>query len=512
MRVLLKSALIALGLSGLVSAANADQHNIGKVKEAKPFSIKPQKTKQSVKRNAPRALQNSQASEIAYLKSQVARLTSNQNKINAQIDIYKKEHENEFYGKGDTVTISPLVGRRSSYTGGDLFVKLPSINEDLRLLKQRQKLLKRIGKTAEEMFQRPILEISGMFDGRFVQKDTFSNGGTSQINLHRARLEFLAEVAPWAQAFMSIDYDSNPNEPEFRGAGFPISNSRLFLRRGFLTFGNLNRTPFYGSIGQMFLPIGRYAAVNVTGLPVSSITQTNERAIVAGFSKCGFDGQIYAYNGSAYTGSSNDTVNGFGANLTMDRNFGPYEVVAGTGIIRNVADAGGMQDTTRRGTGQFQGFDKSIADGTEHLEHKVPGVNANLSVTRGPYRLYGEYSGAVRHFARTNMSQNGHGAKPEAIHGEADYTFKVWRDQVPAMLGLAYDESWDSLPLDVAKRHYTIVASTNIWKNTTETLQFQHSINYDAGDTYNGNGGGNTDAKSTGGTANSILFNLKYVF
>ena len=61
-----------------------------------------------------------------------------------------------------------------------------------------------------------------------------------------------------------------------------ISNSRVFLDRGFIIIGNFNRSPIYGSLGQMYVPFGRYGS-NMISLPLTYfIGKTKARAISVG--------------------------------------------------------------------------------------------------------------------------------------------------------------------------------------------------------------------------------------
>ena len=64
---------------------------------------------------------------------------------------------------------------------------------------------------------------------------------------------------------MSIDFDNAPlRNPLTLGSGNPINNSRLFLQRAFFTIGNLDTSPIYFSMGQMFVPFGDYTTYQLS--------------------------------------------------------------------------------------------------------------------------------------------------------------------------------------------------------------------------------------------------------
>src|SRR5207302_1651133 len=119
---------------------------------------------------------------------------------------------------------------RSAFDASDLIVNLSTMNEDLRILEQQQRLRNELGVALSEW--RPRLDIGGKLEGVVVNNNPFTGDSVTDIDIASAELDFLAEVSPWAFGFFSINFDST-NLPElFSNSGLRIANSRLFLKRG----------------------------------------------------------------------------------------------------------------------------------------------------------------------------------------------------------------------------------------------------------------------------------------
>src|SRR5262249_20320044 len=136
-------------------------------------------------------------------------------------------------------------------------------------------------------------------------------GGPSQnsINLSSVELDVLSEAGPWAFGFMSFNFDGGPfSNPATFGLGNPVNNFRLFFKRGFFTIGNLEKSPVYFTMGQLFVPFGDYSSYLLDNPVTLSEGRTNARAAVLGFYKDGLYLSTYAINGAV------NTESGFGAN------------------------------------------------------------------------------------------------------------------------------------------------------------------------------------------------------
>ena len=416
-----------------------------------------------------------------------------------------------------TVTTSPFMGLRSAYNSSDLLKQMSTMNEDLSLLKQRQILENQL-KAEGYSLSRPILEISGGVEGQALHSDGFG-GSTGSVNLSTAELDLNAVASRWANAFISIDFDGSPAV-----TGSRVPNSRIYLKRGFVTIGDLNVLPLYFSIGQMYVPFGRYASSLVSAPLTLSMARVRVRVALLGLSTGPFYASLYGYTGNQTTGGRSIFKQG-GANLGFKDKLdnGSYDV--GIGFISNIADSEGMQNngitqpSPPLAAGVFGGFGESTTvAGTpvpnfNDLRNRVSAGDVHGELTLGPVTFIGEYIAALRRFNPMDMSFNGSGAKPKALHTEVDYLFHVHGK--PVTIGAAYGQSWQALALNLPRKSYWAVVSTSLWKDTVEAIEFRHDKNYASGTVATGGtsgGAGVPVPAGTGSTRNTVIGQIGVYF
>lgn len=389
---------------------------------------------------------------------------------------------------GLNVMTTPYFTTKPAWDGSDLLVNMPTMNEDLRLLQLKSDLHREYREAGEPYPTRPIIELSGAIEGAGLYGKSYGTT-VSDINLGRGELDVNADVSKWANGFISINYDDAP--PITGNRVGRVSNSRLYLRRGFLTIGNLQYSPAYFTIGQLYLPFGQYNSALLTAPLTRTIFRTNTRAAVLGFSEDGLYAQAYGYHGVTHTGNrSNNNQWGVNAGYNSPHN---QKVVygIGAGYLSNIADAQGMLNNGNNiVTTQFQGFDSigEIGDTfveSNALQHLVQGFDIHANIGFDAINLYAEYMTALRTFAAQDLSFNQAGAKPAALHTEADLSTQLWNK--PTTFGLSFGKSWQALGLRVPQYSYAVVGNISIWKDTIESLEFRHDINY--GSTTQANGG-----------------------
>ncbi len=385
--------------------------------------------------------------------------------------------------KGATVTTSPYIGLRSAYDASDLTVNLPSMNEDLVLLQQRKDLEDHAVAEGLSYGDKPIVMLSGMITGQGVTGDGYSNTGNSDININNIEIDVNPIMGTWASGFIALNYDnSRPNSTS--GNVGRSTDSRVFVSRGFLTIGNLNESPFYFSLGQMYLQFGRYANSMVTSPLTQSLARSLQRSALMGYSNGNLYGEVYAYGGDTYTHNSR-TINEGGLNVGYQNDLGELHYNMGTGFISTMADAQGAINNSNTTSNQFAGFGSTTS--TEQLKHRVPGVDLHSELTYGDYGFNAEYISAIRSYDSSNMSFNGAGATPKAMYLEGDYNVTIHNK--PTTFALTYGRTWQALAYNLPEQSIAAVASASFWKDTIESIEFRHDINYGAGTTANGNGG-----------------------
>jgi len=418
--------------------------------------------------------------------------------------VTKTTEESSIYTQGPTVTTSPYLGIRSAYDASDLIVNLPTMNEDLRFLEEELKLNKHLQTGHLPYVDRPLIELSGDVVGQGYWASAYRGASRHDINLTNARFDVFARASSWALAYISINYDNAGVDELLQGSGFRLGNSRVFLDRGFLTIGNLEVAPVYFSLGQMFVPFGRYATSAVTTPMTVALGQTNARAAVLGFSYEGFYGSTYGFRGDSDVDSTG--INQWGLNAGYRYQCDEFSVEAGAGYIANIADASGMQLTGHFVAGEFGGF--GLRPGTEILEHRVPAYDLHAKFAYQSFGINAEFIGTTRHFAEEDMSFNDEGAKPSALHLEGNYRFQL--ANFPMAFALAYDHSTDALALNLPEDSFIATFNVSLWKNTIQSLEYRYDSNYDDDDASSGlavaaDGTLNTGAGPVGGGHRNLI-------
>lgn len=433
--------------------------------------------------------------------------------------------EAERITQGTTVTTSPLLGLRSAFDATDLLVNQSTMNEDLRLLQQRQtvrKMLRTAGLAPYITQDRPIVELSGGVEAQTFFQDPYQGSSSTDINLASAKFDILAYASPWALALISYRFDNSPLDPQFQNAGLRIANSRIFLARGFVTIGDLDKSPVYFSAGQMFVPFGQYSSYMLTSPDTQTLGQTNARTALLGFYAHGLYAEGYIFRGDVnpskevdaqgqIVGNTPQNVNDGGGNIGIHYEGAKNTIDVGTGMIGNIADSLGMQ-VTGGPANTFQGFatfSPVTLTTNDLLFHRVPGFDAHGEFDRGPFTLLSEYVTATKEFDPRNLSYNFQGAQPRTSHSEIDYQHKMF--DWPTVFSIAFDHSWEALPLNIPQNSYVAIINTSIWKDTIETIEFRHDQNYPSTDFSSGNGAP-IAFPSLGGSQNTVTAQIGVYF
>lgn len=409
---------------------------------------------------------------------------------------------------GITVTTAPWVGK-SAYDASDVVYQLSSMKEDLWLLEQRQALEHDLNQVGDSLNNRAIIELSGGLEGQAIYDADYQGGDNGSISLSTAEIDIVPMVSTWASGFFSLDYDSSPAST---GARNPVST--IYLKRGFVTIGNLDKSPIYFSLGQMYPAFGRYSSAMLTAPLTLSMMRILAPTMNLGYFKNGFYGSVFGYEGN--TNSGNDFIRQGGVDIGYKNPTSYGAIQFGVSYDTNIADSQGMQNNglSPEGTSQFAGFQgTSIAANNtvaENMVHSVGGGDAHLELAYGNWYWATEFMSAVERFAIPNLEFNGHGALPAALHSELDYT---WHLTHPWTVGVAYGQSWDALPLNLPQNSYWVLLSTSLWKDTIEGIEYRHDSNYGVQALGNATGAGlPVPSANVGGTRNMVTLQLGVYF
>jgi len=246
-----------------------------------------------------------------------------------------------------------------------------------------------------------------------------------------------------------------------------------------------------------------------SSLPLS-LARTKARPFILGYkSQADFGPYAAVYGFKAETSLGHSGIGG--VNLGYNLKLGELTGDVGVGYISSITDSAGMQNTSSTPFTSFGGF-ASATNGSE-LIRKVPGLDVHGNFNLDRYSLTAEWVGASTTFSPQDLRFNGRGAKPQAGQVEGAVTFMAFTK--PASLAAGYQWSKDTLALNLPKRRISGVFSLSIWKDTVESLEYRHDIDFDEDDFANGisaPGFINQNTYGTGRSSDTLLAQIGVYF
>lgn len=397
---------------------------------------------------------------------------------------------------GTPVIVAPYLGSRPSFDGSDYIVNISSINRDVRLMEQRRRLYRAYESMGYPVPNTPIVALSGKAEPIGSIGSSFTDSVTGDWDLSSAELDTAVSLNDKVQAYISLAY--NPSPSPFNNQ--LVDNSSVNLGMGFINIGDLDETPWYLTAGQLFVPYGRYSSGMISAPLTMIMSRTKARPFIVGYKSQGPTGPFaagYAFSGDTNVGGS--SVGGL--NLGYIYDFNPIKGEVGVSYISSLTNAGGMQLTSGM-PGTFGGFG-SLNHGSEYVR-RTPGVDVHGNVQFDRYTLTAEWTSATEAFRVQDLSFNGRRAQPQAGQVEAGLTFK-WFDR-PSSFNVGYQWTEQALALNLPKERYSAVFSMSIWRDTVESIEYRHDIDYRQGQFANGSAPvGITNLNTTGSGKSSDM-------
>lgn len=425
--------------------------------------------------------------KIIQLKQEMAEL-KNKQKFVAETSSTQNTHI--------SVITSPYLGQAPAFDGSDLISSMSVMNLDVSLMVQRS-TMESLAAQQKMTMDTPLVILSGTVQPIFVDQQSQYQASMGALQLYNTVFNSAMVINPWVEGFFSLSTGTNAYVAEPDG-GPQIDSA-------FVNIGNLDKTPFYFTAGQVYVPFGRYRTNMVTSPMVLKMGQTREPAIVMGYSSGTNNGML----GTLFTYSTNTTLgqtSAGGGSLLYQFGNNTINGNIGSSITSNIADSSDFQDTGSA-NGQFAGF--GMSDATEAI-HQMPGYDFNGMLNMGDYRLSAEFLSAVRPFPTSALSYNGNGAQPMSGNVELARSFDCYHK--PATFALGYGWTEQALALAMSQQRYSAIVSISWWRNTIESLEFRHDINYGAMDYATGIGSTvNTVGAGNAGT-NTITASLSIFF
>lgn len=409
------------------------------------------------------------------------------------------------YIAGTPVVTSPYLGDRPAFDGSDYIVNISSINRDIRLMQQRRRLFQAYEHMGYPVPHMPIIAISGKTEPQAVMNRPFAGTTDGDLTLGSSEIDFAAALNRDVEAYIAIAYDSSPPS-----VGPRINNSAFNLNMGFVNIGDLDKTPFYFTAGQLFVPFGRYSSAMITAPLTMNLARTKTRPFILGYKSqedTGLFAAVYAYKSDTTLGKSG--VGGANLGYVFAQNDLTGEL--GVSYISSIDDAAGMQSTGSTVNTTFGGF-ASYTNGNESV-HKIPAVDIHANASIDRYNFSAEWVTVAQGFRSQDLSYNGQGATPQAGQLEANMTFRLFNR--PSSLGAGYQWSKEALALNLPEQSVLAVYNISIWKDTVESLEYRHDWDYAATQYANGAapvGLTNANTYGTGSGADTVSVQVGVYF
>jgi len=381
------------------------------------------------------------------------------------------------------VSSGPYIGVPLQFSGNNLIVNTPSVNQDVALLKVRKNIherLQALGVT--ETPDRPHVLLSGQVEGQAFYQNIGGGANSTDIDLTNVTLDaYILGPSQWLSSLISFTYDNNPGPVSGSFANnSTVLNSRVYIKQGFFTIGNFSQTPFYGTVGQYYVPFGTYASNMVTAPLTLQLARVKARAILVGYqpqlSHTPY-ASAYIFQGDTHAGATNRVNNG-GINLGYRLSKGEFSGDVGAGVIANIADSVGMQDVANN-SNTFNGFGGVNGTGNERIAHRVPAYDLRATLDLGQaYDFVAEFITASTAFNKNDLTMNNHGARPKAFNSELSYSFQTFAR--PTAVAIGYGLTKDAMALQLPAQRYSLTVNTSVWRDTLQSLEFRHDVNYAA--------------------------------
>lgn len=389
------------------------------------------------------------------------------------------------------VRLGSYLGQEFTQDGSELVINSPSVLAPDAILQQRYAENVAAKKAGYPVEDTPYMVLSGELEGQAVFNKTAGGSYSSDANLTDAELAMNLVMSKWINGLFTVAYDKDADAYS-NNAGDRVADSRFYVSKAFITVGNLMYAPFYGSIGQMYLPFGRYSNTMVTDPLTKDLARIKARAISLGYYQnqaTGLGAHAYVFKASGGTANQQSKLQNFG--LDADYHFATgsnFAGDAGVGYVDNFADSQGILDNgLPSGTDVFRGFSWNSYRTTK----AVGGYDLHAKASYNQFAALAEYVTAATRFnaadlAYYNTGSTAEGAKPSAFDLQGIYSFVA--GNVPSSFVLDYGFTRQALALGLPKTAYGSTVNFNVWKDTMLSLEYRHDIYYPTSVTGTGEG------------------------
>lgn len=164
--------------------------------------------------------------------------------------------------------------------------------------------------------------------GYLMRHPTANNQVTKTVSealVHSAQLSLVGNMGDWVSAYFEALYD--PEQSFGAGTNTSLDRNQIQMRKAYVLFGNLDKSPFYASIGKMATPFGLTDTPNpFTASTVWHAFGGLAYGVTGGYTNDGLNITAMAVQGGAQFRSNNTSVDGTNVpsklnNFVLDANY-----------------------------------------------------------------------------------------------------------------------------------------------------------------------------------------------
>ena len=303
------------------------------------------------------------------------------------------------------------------------------------------------------------IDVAGLVEIEASHASDFADEDASDIALATFELGVASRVTDWVEVGAALLFEED--------------DTPLEIDVAFATIGNPERSPWFFTGGQIYVPFGIYESHMVSDPLTLELGETRETALQAGFLQDAFSGSVYVFNGEIDE-DGDDEVASWGAELGFGQALAGGEVAAGIGYVSNLGDSDSFQEIT-------PGDGDHVGAWTLHALGSF-----------GPVTLVAEYLAAADDFEAPGVAGLD-GAEPSAWNLEAGYGFDL--GALPASVAVGYQGTDEAVALELPERRILAALSLGLYENTALTFEWAHDEDYDLGDGGTGEDGNTLTAQ-----------------
>ncbi|MDL1967501.1 MAG: LbtU family siderophore porin [Deltaproteobacteria bacterium] len=306
------------------------------------------------------------------------------------------------------------------------------------------KLAGLLAKWADKIHASACIEVEASYEDYNFHDSWEKDTDTSDLVLATVEIGFDVDIAKHVKASLFFLYEEDDTD-------FDVD-------QGIITIDGADVVPLYVDLGKMYIPFGMFESHFIRDPLTLELGETNESAVVAGFSNDLLELSIGAFNGDIHETGDDDRIDTYLASacFTLPETAVPdLNLTAGISWVSNIADSDGLQELIVDEDGEY-----------ETIKNHIDGFNTFLIVSfLDKFFFNAEYIGAIDDI-EMDLFDEVESCQPEAWTIELAYG--VTDSMNFAVCYEGSNDCGDFLP----KKQFGGVVSYDLFENTSVALEY----------------------------------------